>query len=176
MCFWLLQSETHARYELWWQCRLLNQGQVSPDLKPKYLRTQYITKTIDRRICRSVTLGGLTPSYCSFGLQDKPPESRYCWCCCSGGCPLQPRQGSAAAAAALRSLAPLLLDNGKWLDKVDEAFLKQLQNVSKTLHPLYLAIYLPIHHYGGGRRVGGRVDSIMVHGEINGEIKWMKRF
>ena len=33
-------------------------------------------------------------------------------------------------------------------DKVDEKRLKQLQNVSKTRHPFYLAIYLPIHHYG----------------------------
>ena len=37
---------------------------------------------------------------------------------------------------------------GKWLDKVHAKFLKQLQNVSKTFHPLHLAIYLPIHHYG----------------------------
>ena len=29
---------------------------------------------------------------------------------------------------------------------------EQLQNVSKAFHPLYLAIYLPIHHYGGGLR------------------------
>ena len=41
---------------------------------------------------------------------------------------------------------------GKWLDKMDETFWKQLQDVSKTFHPLYLAIYLPIHHYGGGLR------------------------
>ena len=29
-----------------------------------------------------------------------------------------------------------------------ETLLNQLQNVSKTFRPLYLVIYLPIHHYG----------------------------
>ena len=45
-------------------------------------------------------------------------------------------------------MTPARGGGGKWLDKVDETFLKQLQNVSKTFHPLHLAIYLPIHHYG----------------------------
>ena len=34
----------------------------------------------------------------------------------------------------------LYLDSGKCLDKVNETCLKQLQNISKTFHPLYLAI------------------------------------
>ena len=41
-----------------------------------------------------------------------------------------------------------LLENSKWLDKVDETFSKQLQHVSKVFHQLFLTIYLPIHHYG----------------------------
>ena len=58
---------------------------------------------------------------------------------------------------------------GKWLDQVDEMCLKQLQKLSKMFHPLYLAISLPIHHYGGGlRRPPTVVDSIMVDGERNG--------
>ena len=46
----------------------------------------------------------------------------------------------------------ILLDSGKWLDVLDETFSKQMQHVSKEFHPLRLAIYLPIHHYGGGLR------------------------
>ena len=42
----------------------------------------------------------------------------------------------------------LYLDSCEWLDKVNETFLEHLQNVSKLFHPLCLAIYLPIHHYG----------------------------
>ena len=58
---------------------------------------------------------------------------------------------------------------GKWLDKVDETFLKRLQNVSKTFHALYLAIYLPIHQYGDGlRRPPTVVDSVMLDGKMNG--------
>ena len=40
------------------------------------------------------------------------------------------------------------LDSGRWVDKVDETCLEQLQNVSKMCHPHYLTMYLPIHHYG----------------------------
>ena len=40
------------------------------------------------------------------------------------------------------------LASDKWLDKVGETLLNQLQNVSKTFRPLYLVIYLPIHQYG----------------------------
>ena len=39
---------------------------------------------------------------------------------------------------------------------MDEWCLEQLQNVSKTFHPHYLAIYLPIRHYGGGLRYSRR--------------------
>ena len=73
----------------------------------------------------------------------------------------------------------IYLHNGKWLSKADKRFLKQLLNVSKTVHPLYLAIHFPIHHYGihnsGGRcrrplLVGRQLKaaSIMVDGEMNG--------
>jgi hypothetical protein len=49
-----------------------------------------------------------------------------------------------------------ILESCKRLDKVNEKCSTQLQHVSKVFHPLFLAIYLPIHHYGihnsGGRR------------------------
>ena len=53
-----------------------------------------------------------------------------------------------SACASQEDLTKLILDSGKWLDKVDETFLRQLQNVSEAFHPLDLAIHLPIQHYG----------------------------
>ena len=38
------------------------------------------------------------------------------------------------------------------LNEVDETFPKQLQHVAKVFDPPFLAIFLRIHHYGGGLR------------------------
>ena len=51
------------------------------------------------------------------------------------------------------------LDSGKWLDKAEEMCLKQLGNISKAFHLLYLAIYLPIHNYGT-HNSGGRLRRL----------------
>ena len=61
-------------------------------------------------------------------------------------------------------------DSGEWLDNVDDTLLKQLQNVSNTFHPQYLAVNLPVHHYGIHNSGGPPTSaaSIMVDGEIHG--------
>ena len=74
-----------------------------------------------------------------------------------------------SACGSQKDLSKLILDRGKWLDEVDETFLRQLQNVSEAFHPLDLAIHLPIQQYGGGlRRPPTVVDSIMLDGKMNG--------
>ena len=60
--------------------------------------------------------------------------------------------GKKSACGSQEDLTKLILDSGKWLDKVDETFSRQLQHVSKAFHPLYLAVHLPIQHHGGGLR------------------------
>ena len=70
------------------------------------------------------------------------------------------------------------LDSTKWPDKRDKLFWETFAKCFKNVHPLYLAMYLPIHHRGGGRRPPSVaptvVDSMVVDGDIN-DHKWMKR-
>ena len=79
-----------------------------------------------------------------------------------------------SACGSQEDLTKLILDSGEWLDKVDETFLRQLQNVSKAFHPLDLAIHLPIQHYGihssggGGRRPPPSAASITLDWKMNG--------
>ena len=109
-------------------------------------------------------------SFVFFGLDPPPPPSRIVIIHSPAGlAPLPP--------PPVPVLFISLLENSKWLDRVDETFSKQLQHVSKVFHQLFLTINLPSRRYGihnsGGAAEGGhpllwrrpKAASIMVDGK-----------